>query len=292
MGVIGQLLAKVLDAQSGWARPFGDFNARWLKAAFRPIGPTKDALNGRWLGHPLHAVLTDAPIGLLLAVIVLDVIGQPQAADAILVVGVLAMIAAAVSGLADLTDTDGAARTRATVHGTLMVVALLAYVASIGIRVVGPSSRDAALWTSVVAFLILAAGAFVGGEVVYALGNVVRRHAFNRAGRAWVALDLKSDVDLEAGVPTAAHAGTTPLVLLRIGDAVYALHDVCAHAGGSLSRGRFIEGCLECPLHGSRFRVTDGRATRGPTVYDQPAYELRHNERGGWEARRSSDSRV
>jgi nitrite reductase/ring-hydroxylating ferredoxin subunit len=85
-----------------------------------------------------------------------------------------------------------------------------------------------------------------------------------------------------------AKFGLQNLVLMRQGDRILALHEQCAHAGGPLSQGTLVDGCIECPWHGSRFRLADGRAMRGPTVYDQPAYEVRAAETGGYEARRIS----
>jgi nitrite reductase/ring-hydroxylating ferredoxin subunit/uncharacterized membrane protein len=282
-------LARLIDAQGRWAKPFGDFNNRWLKALFRPIPAIRDLLNGRWLGHPLHSVLTDAPIGILFLVIVLDILDLRSGADVALVVGILAMLAAALAGFADYSDTDGTARERATVHSTLMVVALLVYVASLVIRGAGGDDRTAAVWTSVVAFLILAAGAYVGGDVVYALGYMVSRHAFRGAGTKWIALEpaeLDEAGNIPEGKPVKAKLGINSLALVRQGEAVLALHDTCAHAGGPLSGGTIEDGCLVCPWHFSKYRLTDGRARRGPTVYDQPAYEVRRTEAGGWEARR------
>jgi len=58
-------LTRLIDAQGRWARPLGDFNHRWLSALFRPMPAVRDVLNGRWLGHPLHSVMTDGPIGIL-----------------------------------------------------------------------------------------------------------------------------------------------------------------------------------------------------------------------------------
>ena len=77
-------------------------------------------------------------------------------------------------------------------------------------------------------------------------------------------------------------------MLVRHGDAILALHDVCAHAGGPLNEGRLVDGEIECPWHYSRYRMTDGGVTQGPSVYDQPAYEVRAREGGGWEARRAA----
>jgi len=284
-------LARIIEAQGRWAKPFGDFNNRWLKAIFRPIPAIRDLLNGRWLGHPLHGVLTDAPIGILFVVIVLDVLDLRTAADVALIVGILTMLAAALAGFADYSDTDGTARERATVHGTLMVVALLVYIASLAVRGAGGDGDDRALavWTSLVAFLILAAGAYVGGDVVYALGNTVSRHAFRGAGTKWIALEpneLDEAGNIPEGKPVKARLGINTLALVRQGETVLALHDTCAHAGGPLSGGTIEDGCLVCPWHFSKYRLTDGRARRGPTVYDQPAYEVRRTEAGGWEARR------
>ena len=95
---MGRLLARVIAAQDRWARPLGDFNHGWLGALLRPIRPVKDFLSGVWLGHPLHAAVTDIPIGTLLVVVVLDVLGQSAAADIALVATVLFMLAAAVTG--------------------------------------------------------------------------------------------------------------------------------------------------------------------------------------------------
>src|SRR3954470_2133801 len=124
---MAHLFERLMAAQDRWARPFGDFNHRWLVALFGPIRPLKDFLNGTWLGHPIHAVLTDVPIGVFTVAIVLDVLDQRIAADVSILVGVLSMIAAAVAGLADYTDTDGAPRTRATLHATLMTTSLIVY---------------------------------------------------------------------------------------------------------------------------------------------------------------------
>jgi nitrite reductase/ring-hydroxylating ferredoxin subunit/uncharacterized membrane protein len=283
---MAHLFARLVAAQDRWAKPFGDFNHRWLTAVFGPIRPLKDFLNGTWLGHPLHAVLTDAPIGIFTAVILLDVLNQRIAADVTLVLGVLAMAAAALAGLADYSDTDETPRTRATLHATLMVVALLVYLGSLAVRATGPADRAVPIALSVVGFIIVSAGAYVGGEVAYVFGNMINRHAWRGAGTKWLQLQLPADGELPEGTPTKAKLGINNLVLVRQGETIFALHDQCAHAGGPLSEGSIVDGCIECPWHGSRYQLTDGHLRRGPSVYDQPTYEVRRGE-AGWEARRS-----
>lgn len=281
---MSRLLARLMDAQAAWARPLGDFNHRWLSALFGPIRPVKDLLNGTWLGHPLHGASTDIPIGAFLVSFVLDLVNQRAAADVALVVAILFMVASAISGLADYTDTDGTPRVRATVHATLMVVALVLFLLSLVVRWGDPIDRTLAVVVSGIGLAIVTAGAYVGGDVVYVLGNMVSRHAFRGAGGKWVALDLS---EIPEGTLTKAKAGVNTLVLYRQGAAIQALHDTCAHAGGPLSQGKLVDGCVECPWHGSRFRLANGHLVRGPSVYDQPAYEVRATDTG-WEARRVS----
>lgn len=282
-------LATLVALNDGWAKPFGDFNHRWLSALFRPIRPIKDLLNGTWLGHPLHAASTDIPIGLLLAVVILDLVGQPRSADIALLATIVFMILSAVSGLADYSDTDGTARARATLHASLMVVALVMLIISAIVRSGAPAERTLPIALSIVAFLVVTAGAFVGGDVVYVLGNMVSRHAFRGVGTKWIRLDTGAVTDLAAlpeSTPTKMKAGINDLVVVRIGATTHALHGVCAHAGGPLDQGPVVDGCIECPWHGSRFRLSDGQLTRGPAVYDQPSYEIRATEAGGYEVRR------
>jgi nitrite reductase/ring-hydroxylating ferredoxin subunit/uncharacterized membrane protein len=295
-------LTRLMDAQVGWVKPFGDWVHGIDHAIFHAVPSVRDLLNGRWLGHPLHAVLTDAPIGILFLVIVFDVLALPAAAGWALGLGILAMLAAALAGFADYADTDGKARERGTLHSTLMVVALLIYVVDGLIRLGGGSEPVAAV-VSVIAFLVLAAGAYVGGDVVYVTGNMVDRHAYRGAGAKWLALEpaeLDAAGAIPEGRPIKAKLGINTLVVIRNGDAILALHDTCAHAGGPLNEGRLLDvsgrpvddqgagigAIVECPWHGSRFRLENGHVVGGPSVYDQPAYEVRAREGGGWEARR------
>jgi nitrite reductase/ring-hydroxylating ferredoxin subunit/uncharacterized membrane protein len=289
--MVARLLIRLIDAQAAWTRPLGDAAHGFLHGLFHRIPAIRDLLNGRWLGHPLHAVLTDVPIGILFLVIVFDFFALAEAAAWALGIGILAMLGAALAGFADYADTDGKARERATLHSTLMVVALLGYLLSFWLRLPVDETRIpvGAVVTSVVSFLVLSAGAYVGGDVVYVLGNMVSRHAFRGAGTKWIALEpaeVGADGQIPEGRPIKAKLGINQLVLVRQGERILALHDVCAHAGGPLNEGRLVDGAIECPWHYSRYRMTDGHVLQGPSVYDQPAYEVRAKDGGGWEARR------
>jgi len=284
--MLGRLLIRLADAQALWAEPLGGLVQRILKAIFGPIPALKSFLNGTWLGHPLHAALTDGPIGVLGMVVFFDILGLGLAATWSVAITILLMLAAAVTGLADYTDTDRLARQRATVHATLMVIAVVLLAVSLLLRWPSPDvvTTGAAI-LSAVAFAIVLYAAFVGGDVVYVLGNMVDRHAFRARASQWSALDV---TEVPEGQLVRAKAGAQTLVMIRQGETVYALHDTCAHASCSLSKGTLVGGEVECDCHGSRYRLSDGHVTRGPSVYDQPAYEVRARDGGGWEARRQS----
>jgi len=286
--MLGRYVNRAVDAQSRWSKPFGDFNHRWLSALFHPIRPIQGFLNGTWLGHPVHAAVTDVPIGALTVSIVADLIGLPLVADVAMVIGVLGMVGAAVTGLADYTEVDGTARNRATVHGTIMVVTLLVYLISLVIRSGNPPDRLAPIVLGVIGYLLLLLGGEIGGDVVYLVGTHVNRHAWRGAGSKWIALDLGTLPDIPEGGPTKLRAGINDLVVVRQGDRILALHAQCAHAGGPLPEGTLVDGQIQCPWHGSRFRLEDGHVTRNPAMYDQPAYDARRLESGGWEVRRKS----
>jgi nitrite reductase/ring-hydroxylating ferredoxin subunit len=81
--------------------------------------------------------------------------------------------------------------------------------------------------------------------------------------------------ELVAGQPRLMEADGTRLVLVRVGDQVHALGDVCAHRGGPLSEGKLSGTRLACPWHGWMYDVRTGQCVfpgRGGTV---PSYPVR-----------------
>ena len=87
------------------------------------------------------------------------------------------------------------------------------------------------------------------------------------------ALDAAS---LAGAIPTLAEAGGARVLLYRRGSQIYSLSDVCPHAAGPLHEGD-VDGdlCVTCPWHGSRFRLSDGRAVHGPASAPAVVYEAR-----------------
>ena len=57
-----------------------------------------------------------------------------------------------------------------------------------------------------------------------------------------------------------------PVVLGRLKDgALFALRDICPHRGVPLSAGRIVDGSVECPYHGWRFKQ-DGQCSKIPSL--------------------------
>ncbi len=284
--MISRFLMRLTDAQARWARPLGDRGQGLLRPLFQRAGGITDVLNGTWLGHPVHPLLVALPIGMLTLMVVLDIAGQDVAADVALTLSLLALLAAAVTGSADAVDLHGHTRTVTTVHAATMMLATLLLLLSLVLRTASGDDRGLAVVLGFVGYLVLALGAWIGGEVAYTLGSGVNRNAWRRAlGRDWQALGIDGGDDLPEDEPVRTTAAGQALVLVREGETVRALLDTCAHAGGPLSKGTVRDGCLECPWHASRFDLRDGRVRAGPSVYDQPAFEVRHAEAGGYEVR-------
>ena len=74
--------------------------------------------------------------------------------------------------------------------------------------------------------------------------------------------------------PVKATVEGEDVVIVRVGDEVYALRDECSHASISLSEGE-VEDCeIECFLHGSRFDLRTGKPVNPPATVPVPAYPV------------------
>jgi len=81
--------------------------------------------------------------------------------------------------------------------------------------------------------------------------------------------------DLAEGRLTKAMLGETPLVLIRVGDAVRAFGGECPHAGAPLAEGAICNGRLICPWHKATFRIDDGALVEPPALDPLTRYDVR-----------------
>jgi nitrite reductase/ring-hydroxylating ferredoxin subunit/uncharacterized membrane protein len=242
-----------------------------------PRGPVKDALSGTPLGHAIHPLLTDVPIGSWTSATILDLVGGRAArtgSQRLIAVGVLAALPTAVSGANDWADTTPASdrvRRVGAVHAIANVAALGLYSASLAARRRGDHGRGVAL--GLAGLGALTAGGHLGGHLSYAKGVGVDQTAFDKGPEEWT--EVLDESVLGDGRLHAAEVGGETVLVVRHQGQIHVLNDRCSHRGGALHEGELIDGCVECPLHGSRFRLTDGAVERGPSAYPQPVHDVR-----------------
>ena len=75
--------------------------------------------------------------------------------------------------------------------------------------------------------------------------------------------------------PTQVEIDGVPVCLVRTGDVVRALHDVCSHQRWSLADGVVHGNGVECSLHGSTFDLDTGAPSSLPAVRPVPTFAVR-----------------
>ena len=257
-------------------------------AVYRVLGGPgrvlQDFLNGKWLGHSLHAVLVDVVVGGSTAALFLDLLrvwfgvaGLEDATFWVLALAFLSSLGAVLTGLTDYKDTnhDSATRDVTGLHGLINIVGTVGFGVSVAQRMGG--SHDAAFWVLLVSYFVISVGAFIGGHVVYKYGYMVNWNAFSRGKKAAEFTPVVAVSDVPEETPTKVTFGSTSIMLVRRGEVVHALKESCAHLGGPLSQGELKGDTITCPWHLSTFRLDDGGVVHGPATSRQVRYEVRVN---------------
>ena len=278
-------LAARLD-RLGWLRTLSD----WLTGVLEPVRERHQGNlavellhGGRWVGHPLHPALSDLPVGLWAGVMVLDVTDRDRAprrgidaAGMLSAAGILAAGATALTGLSDWTVSSDQDRRVGLFHGLLNTAALGLQGASLATRMAGHRGTARAL--AAASLTVTAAAGYLGGHLVFTRGVMVSRVAWAVGPRRWTRALLEADLPDDS--PTAVEAEGRHVMLYRHRGRLYAIDNICSHAGGLLSRGPVADLTVTCPLHGSRFALADGCVSRGPASQPQPVLPTRI--RNGW----------
>ncbi len=259
----------------------GQRAARWL----RP-GPVRDALSGVWLGHPLHPVLAQAPVGAWLSAAVLDAwppgrknsSGQRCSREndgeagqrRLVAFGLAAAGAAALGGAVDWSEQHEQQMRVGVVHAAANVTAAGFYGASLLTR--RPAASRALRLAGLAAVSV---GSLLGGHISFRLSGGANQAepVPHLVEPGWH--DLMPAAGLPDGEPVKAMLGEVPVAVIREGRDVHALAGRCSHLSGPLFDGGLDDGCLTCPWHGSAFRISDGSVARGPATAPQPVFRTR-----------------
>jgi len=240
-------------------------------------GAVRDALHGVWLGHPLHPVLVQVPIGAFMSAAILDVLpGDQKAADALITAGMIASGPAAAAGLADWSQMHQQQQRVGIVHAAANTVAAACYGASLVARRRG--RRGAGKAWSLAGLGVLSFSGFLGGHLAFrqAAGANHAEAVPHLVPAGWQ--DLCALDDLEGdGVPQRRDLGSVALLVVRRGDRIDVLSDRCSHLSGPLHEGRLTAdgSCIVCPWHGSTFSLDDGSVRGGPATAPQHAFDVR-----------------
>jgi nitrite reductase/ring-hydroxylating ferredoxin subunit/uncharacterized membrane protein len=247
----------------------------------KPPRRLKSLLNGTWFGHPLHPAITDVPVTAWMLTAVFDVIWlfshttwAAYGAFVTVIVGLLGALGAIATGLTDWSDTYGSERRVGLNHALFNALATLLYLASFVLRLVnGPNDSIVAAILGFVGLGSVIYAAYLGGEMVFTKGTGVNHTAWEGTGDDYEA--VMSLTSLEENKLYRVTAAGVAVVVLRQGLQVYAISATCPHAGGPLDEGPLEGDIVECPWHGSRFCMRDGRVLTGPATVNAPRYDVR-----------------
>lgn len=267
-----------------WLGKAGDAIQPVVINVFKSDGETgqkiKNFLHGTWLGHPLHPVLTDIPIGSWTLAAILDGIeltgndDYKSGADAAVAVGIAGALGSAVTGLTDWTGTTKKRAKVGLMHGILNLTATGLYATSLILRR-RKNSRGAAITFAMIGYGVTTVAAYLGGQLVYSEQTGVDHTATaTEYPKDFVAVLPESE--LVENKMRCVKAGEIPVLLVRKNGNIFAIANTCSHLGGPLSEGELMDDCcVKCPWHGSVFSLENGSVVYGPATEPQPKFDVR-----------------
>ena len=169
-----------------WIRPELEESAQGaIHSTFELMGSAghqvKSFLHGDWLHEPLHAAVTDIPVGAWTATMVFDALAAltgreelDSAADATLWVGLAGAAAAAVTGMTDWSEIEEAKTRRVgAVHALLNIAATGLFATSCILRK-SRKSRPGGRALATLGYAMVSVSAHLGGTLVYEHGMGLR----------------------------------------------------------------------------------------------------------------------
>ncbi|MEU2898589.1 Rieske 2Fe-2S domain-containing protein [Streptomyces sp. NPDC007056] len=256
-----------------------------------PLGRGRDALHGRWLGHPLHPLMVQVPIGSWLSAALLDLRpGRSREAEALIGVGLTAAAPAALAGWVDWAELHHRQQRVGLVHALSNVTAVALYATSLTCRLRGRHRAGRAY--GLLGLTAVGVGGMLGGHLAYrqASGANHAEEVPHVVTEGWHRIGTVDE--FPAGRAVRRSVDDVPVLVVReTGGSVHVLADRCSHLAGPLSEGTIADGCVRCPWHGSVFRLSDGWNVRGPATAPQPAFDTRITD-GHVEIRLRPDDRA
>lgn len=166
-----------------------------IPAALRE-GPAHDRLAGSWLGHALHPVLTDVPLGMWMSATVLDLIDarayrRPSAT--LTGIGLVAAVPTVASGVVEWLHTRQPERRVGVVHALVNSVGAGLYATSFVAKLAGRTGLGRT--SAVLGGLAATVGGFLGGHLSFARGVGVDRDRRQPHGAQETTFEVELETD-------------------------------------------------------------------------------------------------
>jgi uncharacterized membrane protein len=154
-------------------------------AGLRRRPDARALLRGDAIGHALHPLLTDFPLGMWMSANYLDLLGGRRgrpAATRLIALGTAAALPTAASGLAEWLETWGRARRVGVAHAAINSAALALYGASLAARLSGRHRAGVAL--ALAGGVAATTGGYLGGHLslVHKIGTADPRMRARASG--------------------------------------------------------------------------------------------------------------
>jgi nitrite reductase/ring-hydroxylating ferredoxin subunit/uncharacterized membrane protein len=284
-----ELVTRLEDAD--WLDPAAKKVRKVVKRVIRPKW-ARDVLHGVPIGHPVHPLAVQVPLGAWISAAVLDALpGNDRAAAVLIGVGTGTAVPSAVAGFTDWTQLHPQQQRVGLVHAAANITATSLYAASLVARAQGHRGSGKAL--AYLGLAVVGAGGFLGGHLTYRQAAGVNHsedvpHRFPSGWQPLAPLAELPERKLHKIV-----VAEIPLLAYREGEDVRVLSDVCSHLSGPLHEGKLKGGrlqggdnqdggpddgsdaCVVCPWHGSTFSLRTGEVQAGPATAKQPFFETR-----------------
>ena len=274
-----ELVTRFEDAE--WLDPVAKSVRKAVKKIIPP-GWMRDVLHGVPVGHPVHPLAVQVPMGAWISAAVLDAVpGTEQAAKILVGVGALSAVPSAVAGFTDWTQLHPQQQRVGLVHAAANIAATSLYSASLVQRARGSHASGKVL--AYLGLAVVSGGGFLGGHLTYRQAAGVNHseeipHRFPSGWHALAPLAELPDGKLDKRVVAGLN-----LLVFREGDSVSVLSDVCSHLSGPLHEGKLKSSnladdggpCVVCPWHRSTFSLRTGEVVAGPATARQPRFDTR-----------------
>lgn len=241
--------------------------------------------------HPLHPMLIPFPLAFFTGTFLFDILGYInnnfsfwQTGSYLQIAGVGFALLAAVPGIIDYTYTvppKSSAKKRAATHGLLNVINVLLQAGVWFYRRGNDDMPMLVLVLEAAGLALLVIAGWMGGTLVYRnqIGVDQRYANAGKWNEAYIdetsgKIKVATVDELKENSMKLLHLNGKRIVLAKTEEGFAAFDDRCPHKGGSLAGGSIMCGTVQCPWHGSQFKVKDGSVTAGPAKEKIDVYNV------------------